>query len=71
MGRLAKLSADDKLTLEQAREFGALYGTCCVCGRTLTNELSIHLGIGPKCGDREFGGEFKFLLERAKLEVSK
>lgn len=41
-----------KLTLEEAKEFGALYGTCCVCGRTLTNEASIEAGIGPICAGR-------------------
>lgn len=60
---------DHKLTYEAAKEFGALYGVCCCCGRLLTNELSIHLGIGPVCGGREFGGEFKTLLAEAKLAV--
>lgn len=41
-----------KLTLEEAKEFGALYGVCCVCGRTLTNETSIAEGIGPVCSGR-------------------
>ena len=44
------LSRHTKMTLEQAKEFGALYGTCCVCGRTLTDEESIAAGIGPVCG---------------------
>jgi hypothetical protein len=41
-----------KLTLEEAKAFGALYGTCCVCGRTLTNEQSIKDGIGPICAGK-------------------
>lgn len=68
-GIFNKLSEDDRLSLEEAREFGALYGTCCVCGRLLTNELSIALGIGPVCGSREFGGDFQFQIDKAKLEV--
>jgi len=28
---------------------GKITGTCCCCGRTLTNALSIELGIGPIC----------------------
>ncbi len=28
---------------------GKKTGTCCCCGRTLTNKLSIELGIGPIC----------------------
>lgn len=51
-GMIRKLYAEDRMTLEQAKEFGALYGTCCVCGRTLTNETSIEAGIGPVCGNR-------------------
>lgn len=63
------ITPEAKLTYEAAKEFGALYGVCCCCGRLLTNELSIHLGIGPVCGDREFGGEFKILVQQAKLAV--
>lgn len=70
-GAVKKLSADDKLSYEDAKAFGALYGTCCCCGRLLTNELSIALGIGPICGSRQFGGDFKFMIDAAKLEVSK
>lgn len=48
-GIVYSLTPADKMSLEQAKEFGALYGTCCNCGRTLTNEESIELGIGPIC----------------------
>lgn len=51
-GAVSRLSASDKLTLEEAKAFGALYGTCCVCGRTLTDETSIAEGIGPICARR-------------------
>jgi hypothetical protein len=68
-GAIMKLSPSDKMTYEQAKEFGALYGTCVNCGRLLTNELSIALGIGPICGRRQFGGEFEFLLDEAKLRI--
>lgn len=51
-GMIRKLAAQDRMTIEEAKEFGALYGTCCVCGRTLTNETSIEAGIGPVCGGR-------------------
>jgi hypothetical protein len=60
---------DMKLTHEDAKAFGALYGMCCNCGRLLTNEVSIHLGIGPVCGKRQFGGEFKFMIKEAELAV--
>jgi hypothetical protein len=51
-GMVYKLTSADRMTLEDAKEFGALYGTCCVCGRLLTNEVSIEAGIGPVCGKR-------------------
>jgi hypothetical protein len=46
---LQKSDKARKMTLEEAMQFGKLYGICCACGRTLTNELSIELGIGPYC----------------------
>lgn len=46
------LSAAHLLTLEEAKEFGSIYGFCCVCGRTLTNEISVAEGIGPICSGR-------------------
>lgn len=41
-----------QLDLETAKRFGQLYGACCVCGRTLTNEGSIEAGIGPVCATK-------------------
>jgi hypothetical protein len=51
-GAIGRLKASDRLSMEDAKEFGALYGSCCVCGRLLTNEVSIEAGIGPICGGR-------------------
>lgn len=51
-GIVAALRPEDKMTVAQAKEYGALYGTCCVCGRTLTDEKSIEAGIGPICGGK-------------------
>jgi hypothetical protein len=48
-GAIRSLTADDLMTLEQAKEYGAIYGVCCNCGATLTDETSIELGIGPVC----------------------
>src|SRR3546814_8571779 len=39
-GMVRRLSAATRLTLEEAKAFGALYGSCCVCSRTLTKERS-------------------------------
>lgn len=35
------------LTAEVAEKYGHLYGVCCLCGRTLTNEESIERGYRP------------------------
>lgn len=51
-GATRNLTAATLLSLEEAKAFGALYGTCCCCGRTLTNEESIAAGIGPICAEK-------------------
>jgi hypothetical protein len=51
-GALQRLRPEWKMTRDEAKAFGALYGTCCVCGRTLTDEQSIADGIGPVCGSK-------------------
>lgn len=51
-GAIKRLRPSDRMTLEDAKAFGALYGTCCVCGRTLTDEKSIEAGIGPVCAGK-------------------
>jgi hypothetical protein len=48
-GAIHTLRADWRMTLEQAAEFGKLYGVCIRCGRDLTDEESIARGIGPVC----------------------
>lgn len=53
-GAINRLSPADKMSLEEAKEFGVLYGSCCVCGRTLTKEESIAAGIGPICAGKGF-----------------
>lgn len=52
-GAIKTLTTADKMTLEQAKEFGAIYGVCVRCGATLTDEHSIELGIGPVCAKKE------------------
>lgn len=51
-----QLKEEHRLTLEEAKEFGSLYGVCCRCGRRLTNETSKANGIGPIC-EGKFEGE--------------
>lgn len=50
-GSIYKLTAADKLTAEQATQFGKKTGKCCICSRTLTKKESIDAGIGPVCAE--------------------
>ena len=38
--------------LQAAMKYGKLSGRCCSCGRELTNDGSIELGIGPICAEK-------------------
>ena len=49
---IRNLSPEDRITLEQAKSYGIQYGVCCVCGRLLTDSVSVSEGIGPVCGKR-------------------
>lgn len=51
-GAIRKIRPEHRMTLEQAKQFGAIYGVCCNCGATLTDERSIEAGIGPVCAGR-------------------
>lgn len=48
-GLVKECKPEYRMSLEQAKEWGALYGACCCCGATLTDEKSIEAGIGPIC----------------------
>lgn len=55
VGQLASMfqhSKAHKMTLDEAAKYGALYGKCIECGRTLTDENSIAAGIGPICAQK-------------------
>jgi len=51
-GAVLQLKPEYKMSLEEAKEWGILYGTCCVCGATLSDEQSVKDGIGPQCAKR-------------------
>lgn len=51
-GAVRKLTADHRMTLEDAAEFGKIYGTCCRCAAPLTDERSIERGYGPICAGK-------------------
>jgi len=48
-GAMRNLRPEWRMTLEDAKKFGALYGTCVRCGRTLTKEESIERSLGSTC----------------------
>lgn len=51
-GALKTLDATHRMSLEDAKKFGRETGTCCSCGRELTNPESIEAGIGPICAQK-------------------
>jgi hypothetical protein len=46
------ITVEHRMTLDEAKAYGKVTGTCCVCGRKLTNEASIADGIGPVCSGK-------------------
>jgi hypothetical protein len=51
-GAMRSLTADMKMSLADAQEFGKLYGVCCRCAADLTDEASIERGMGPICAGK-------------------
>lgn len=49
---LRSLTLADKMSREQAGEYGKLYGICMRCSRTLTDEYSIANGYGKICAGK-------------------
>jgi hypothetical protein len=46
------VNASHRMSIEQAKAYGRVTGTCCVCSRRLTDENSIAEGIGPVCASK-------------------
>lgn len=51
-GAIKNLKNAEALTLEVAKQMGAHYGICVICGATLTDPESVERGIGPICADK-------------------
>lgn len=51
-GAIRTLTAEHRMTLEQAKAHGKRVGACCVCARTLTDPESVEAGIGPWCASK-------------------
>ncbi len=45
----SQCTEDNRMTVEQAKEFGILYGKCVKCGRHLSDAESVERAIGPVC----------------------
>lgn len=52
-----------------AIRYGFEIGSCSNCGRRLTNRISRELGIGPVCGGRMFGDDFKTDVKIKRAEI--
>lgn len=54
MGQAGRFVKPDtpRLSLEEAKAFGRMTGTCCVCARRLDVPESVEAGIGPVCASR-------------------
>ena len=50
---LYSLTPAHKLTQDEAKQFGLVYGMCVRCARDLTREESIHVGYGATCAAHE------------------
>lgn len=51
-GMVRKLRPEHRMSLEQAREYGELYGVCVRCGAVLTKEKSIERAMGDTCAGK-------------------
>lgn len=51
-GTIGRLTADQRMTVEDAQRIGVQFGICCVCGAELTATDSVANGIGPVCARR-------------------
>ena len=51
-GAMRLLTAEDRMTLEEAKAWGVETGICCVCSAFLTDPRSVEAGIGPVCAGR-------------------
>jgi hypothetical protein len=52
VGAMARIAREGtRMTAEQAKTYGSLYGRCVACSRTLTDETSIGHGYGQTCAE--------------------
>lgn len=51
-GAIRKIRASHRMTREEAGKYGLAMSACAHCGRALTDEDSIALGLGPICAGK-------------------
>jgi len=51
-GGIFRLSATDRMTVEQCAELGVAYSMCIICGADLTDPKSIARGMGSTCAGK-------------------
>jgi hypothetical protein len=64
--KLAGLSPDTLLPMDEARKFGRLTSSCVNCLRPLSDERSLAAGYGPKCA-RNHGWWYPNLAEATEI----
>lgn len=48
-GAVYALAPEQRMSLDEAKQWGVRTGSCCVCGAYLKDAKSVSLGIGPVC----------------------
>lgn len=51
-GAIRRLTPENKITAEQAAEFGGMYNACCFCSKALDTPESTEVGYGPVCATK-------------------
>jgi hypothetical protein len=46
------VTADQRLSVDEAARYGSQFGYCCVCGAELSDPTSVAAGIGPVCSGK-------------------
>jgi len=51
-GAIKSIKAEWRMSLEEGKKYGALYGVCVRCSKTLTLEVSIERAMGRTCAGK-------------------
>jgi hypothetical protein len=53
----------------QMQAAGRLWGHCCICGKELTDPISLERGIGPECLGHRIDGIKQLAAEGRRPEI--